>query len=232
MSDYAVDELVMLLSTDWFFEQWLVIGIEIERQTRRAIQIGCREIVRQIVGPAVDYWHVSFAKERLERTRSMFSDLLQSSGIEASLITKIVALEIGPDIHAASNGTRWALLHFTEMIANNSAEAQNTILDPKIKAELITIWRAWDALEVDCEDSSANPSSQWDKYVRGLTPDLPSKLCEYLRQDLLGKMRFEILWDFIHSRLTLAQRNQLFDCYRSLATSFGMNELNIPPRLQ
>jgi len=230
MNKQIADELIMLLSTDWFFDQWLTIGIEIDEHKRRMIQIGCREIVRQIISTANDYWRVSFSDDRLENTRNMFTNLLRKSEASSSVISKISALASGSEIHSIDSSTKWALLHFTELIALDSSETEKISLAPETKAKITAVWYKWEI--VDCENSSTKPISEWDRYVRDLTPDLPSRLCEYLRQDLLGKMKFEFLWEFVHRSLTIAQRSELFECYRMLARSLEMEGITIPTPLE
>jgi len=45
----SVDYLVMLLSTDWFFDHWPAIGIAMKKQTKAHLQNGCRSIIKQIL---------------------------------------------------------------------------------------------------------------------------------------------------------------------------------------
>jgi hypothetical protein len=48
MKDAESDRLVMLLSTDWFFEHWAVAGLTVDRQKRECVRDGSREIVETL----------------------------------------------------------------------------------------------------------------------------------------------------------------------------------------
>jgi hypothetical protein len=52
--DTSVDNVAMLLSTDWFFPYRSLIGIEVESQ-KDCVQNGCREIVQRFIGSAAEY---------------------------------------------------------------------------------------------------------------------------------------------------------------------------------
>ena len=62
------DDLVMLLSTDWFLPYWFVLGIGAEDERKVCVKEGCRKIVKQIMSGAREYWHVSFSEERISET--------------------------------------------------------------------------------------------------------------------------------------------------------------------
>jgi hypothetical protein len=56
MKDAESDRLVMLLSTDWFFEHWAVAGLTVDRQKRECVRDGSREIVETLIGGASEYY--------------------------------------------------------------------------------------------------------------------------------------------------------------------------------
>jgi hypothetical protein len=66
--DTMVDQVVMLLSTDWFLPYWSLIGIEADEE-RLCVQKGCRQIVHEVMNGATDYYSVNFSYERLRATR-------------------------------------------------------------------------------------------------------------------------------------------------------------------
>jgi hypothetical protein len=228
MNERAIDKIIMLLSTDWFFDQWLVVGLDIDEEIRRTIQVGCRRIVIEMIGTARDYWHASFSEERVSNTRMMFDKLLAQSEAKFTAISSINALIAPANNQTVDSGTQWALLHLTELIISGSSEANNVELEPRLKRNLSVMWREWEWVETDCEGASVNSASEWDKKVRDLTPDLPSRLCDYLSQEIIGSRKFEIFWAFIQTTLTATQRKELFESYRFLAELLGMGEISIP----
>jgi hypothetical protein len=81
-----LDELVMLLSTDWFSQNWFAIRIQADTSQRTSIREGCREIVKQILSGATQYWLRSFSQERVKETKLMLHALLVKCELEKSAI--------------------------------------------------------------------------------------------------------------------------------------------------
>ena len=70
MPSYELDRLVLLLSADWFFPYWDLIGIFTNNKRKSLLSEGCREIVRQIMSTATRYWHTNFSEARVKETRA------------------------------------------------------------------------------------------------------------------------------------------------------------------
>lgn len=228
MKDRIIDKLVMLLSTDWFFDHWKTIGIELVESKRREIQHGCRSIVGQIIGTAKDYWHISFSTERLHESESLFRNLLQTSISNQSVLSRFDELIAASNTDEESS-TSWAFLHITELIILNSDEAKNVHLDKEIKNALAGIWKNWETMQVECDNLTSKSRSAWDRYIMDLTPDQPRMLCDYLNEGLIGRIKYKLLLRYIHSNLTPSQRDMLFKCFRGLSRSLGMEGVVIPP---
>src|SRR5712691_1758585 len=120
MRENRIDKLVMLLSTDWFSEYWSTIGLFLMAQKKILVQIGCREIVQQILSGAKEYWSTSFSKERIEKTISMFQSMLEHSDIEKSTRERMNELISGKEESSLDTRTAWLLRSITQMIVTNS----------------------------------------------------------------------------------------------------------------
>src|SRR6516225_6613441 len=92
MRKNKLDKVIMLLSTDWFFSEWPIIGIVIDDKKKKVLQHGCREIVRKMVSGATEYWLISFSAKRTQETLSQFELLLKTSKVEGAAFKRISAL--------------------------------------------------------------------------------------------------------------------------------------------
>ena len=70
MPSYELDHLVMLLSADWFFPYWDLIGIFTKDKRKSLLREGCREIVRQIMSTATQYYGTNFSVARVKESRA------------------------------------------------------------------------------------------------------------------------------------------------------------------
>src|SRR5262249_15263754 len=87
--EMMIDQMIMLLSSDWFLPYWGMIGQSIDQQLQICVQQGCRAIVKQIVCGVEEYWLASFTVERQAETRSMFEKLSGSCGIQRATLVDI-----------------------------------------------------------------------------------------------------------------------------------------------
>jgi hypothetical protein len=222
-----VDKLTMLLSTDWFSSYWASIGIVLETKGRAAVQQGCRKIVKQIISGAQEYWLVSFSPERVQQTRLMLQDLFRNVKPGEAVLHRVNALVSGVRVAQVDDGSTWLLTHLTQMLLNDSQEIADIKLDLVIKR---TVSAAWEQLMIDLENIdfralSEDSQSEWDKYIRSLTPDLPTYLCDYLMISILGESKFEFIWDVVRRQLNAKQRRELLDWYRAAARSVTGGEV-------
>src|SRR5258708_5234195 len=144
-----LDKLVMLLGTDWFCGHWRTIGLAVKQKEESIVRLGCREIVGQIMSGASEYWLVSFADERVQRTYSMLQKLVKKAGLERAAVDRIKSLVDRSRAASASDGSKWLLTHITQMILNDSAELERVTLAPEIREVLANAWHEFGLAYVD-----------------------------------------------------------------------------------
>src|SRR5687767_515870 len=83
-----IDQISMLLSTDWFAGKWHLLGIQSDLLRCQKMQQSCRGIVDEIFGDERDYWQVSFDGARIERTRKRFFDAADECCVDAQDIER------------------------------------------------------------------------------------------------------------------------------------------------
>jgi hypothetical protein len=172
---------------------------------------GCREIVRQIMSTAKQYWGINFSVERVKESRVMLDALLKRCDLEEANVNRIIAIisSVGSPI---DDGTRWLLVCMTEQLLNGPITAP---LDIAITEGLRRVRDEWINLdEIDFTERCLNSVSKWDQYLRNTTPDLPAMLADYVSA-IASNSKFELLWGFINVNLTAKQRYELLGWYRS-----------------
>ncbi len=80
-----VDYFILLLSTDWFLPHWPEIGIDVAEPKKVGLQQGCREIAKQVLGGADNYFLAGFSEECSQETHAMFLALLRRWNAEPEM---------------------------------------------------------------------------------------------------------------------------------------------------
>lgn len=195
--DSFVDKIVMLLSTDWFFPYWKLIGIEIPKKLE--FQVGCRDIVRGFVKQATSYYNIDFSEERFESTRDAFRKLSARAGFEGSDKEPPWELELGTfdDRHQLET-TAWLF-----NTARKTLLADGD-LEKETREALQEVGKA-DSNMPNFGDLCSESQSEWDAYIRSLTPELPNTLADWVEVSLIASME---LWQVLR-HLNSTQRRVL-----------------------
>jgi hypothetical protein len=229
MNPGDLDKVVMLLSTDWFLPYWFILGIDTREQTNSCVQKGCRQIVEQIISGAREYWLTNFSKERVEMTYALFQSTLEKCAVHQSSVQRIQTLIHGEQVAGASENEAWLLVSITRQVLEGPPQDWPS-LPHVLKADVCKIFEiseCADSLWVDFEKSSIESHSQWDKYIKGLTPDLPTSLSDHLAT-IRSKDTFQVLWSGIKATLTEAQKNELLNWYALVAERLTGEPLTLP----
>lgn len=209
-----IDSLVMLLSTDWFKEYWPIIGIDLDEKASMAMQEGCREIVGQIMSGANEYWLANLSDERKWETRLRLKSLMKKLNLE-SVTNPAFEEWTQVDNEELDAGALYETLT-SDLLSDEIAED----LDSDIKSSVACIYHQTEYGQVNFEDLCLRSRTDWDNYIRGLTPELPSALVDTLLAFLKAR-RFKTLWCSLRKTLTLAQREELIARYRKMAKAFA-----------
>lgn len=197
--DTTADKLAMLLSTDWFLPHWSIIGID-PCSNGIAFQQTFRNIVRDLVGEATDYYLISFTDQRIAATR----EALVRAAVECSLppggAMQIEQICTPNPYRDEQHKSAWVLL---DIVGPELLQDQH--LEPTIRTALngAKQWFKFDAELIDrqCVESG----TPWDSYIRDLTPDQPSSLSDFVTAGLIVEAQFA----FVLKELTTTQRELL-----------------------
>ena len=176
MKSSELDKLVMLLSSDWFLPHWYLIGIFTDEGKKCLLHDGCREIVRQVMSGAKQYWDVDFASDRVRKTRLMLDALMERCKLEEGALNRIKGLVSGEE-SSIDDATRWLLVSMTEQLLDGSV-TDGPRLNASIKKSLYEKWKHPD--EIDFKELCLASTINWDQYLRSTTSDLPAMLADYV----------------------------------------------------
>ena len=230
MKSARLDKTVMLLSADWFMPSWSAIGLSFDGGKKILLQEGSREIVKQIMAGAQQYWLIDFSPARVAVTRAKLQALLDRAAI-GPISSGTFATLIGEEEPTGiDEGDQWLVVSITEQQLDGSLPEHP--LSPPLQQLLNGVQVRWNqhGLNSDGFDQACMSStSAWDQYLRNCTPDIPSMLSDYA-SSLVSQIKFYVLWQTVNSGVPSQQRGELFDWYRAVARSLDDIDLPLPSR--
>jgi hypothetical protein len=220
----------MLLSTDWFFDWWQTLELSVPERKRFCVQMGCRDIVRAFMSTAKEYWLISFETQRMADTRKRFFDALGQCRLNKAAVARMEDLASGraqANVASEDKGNIWLMASLTEDLVSRHSH-DSGLLDPAARGQIEKAWKAIDRMEVDLEKLCLNSDSEWDRYIRSTTPDLPMMLTDYLSQELITQDKFVRFWCNISSKLPATQKQELIRWYGTAARSLTGQDFHVP----
>jgi len=205
-----LDELIVLLSTDWFLPCWTEIGIEIAESKKLCIQKGCREVTDRMLRGAENEFFSDFSEARMRGTESDFLALLQRCEAQQELFVtyKEWATLSDQDIRAA-----WSCSYLNLKITSGVAE-NSPPLDPMVRAKVAATWGAYDVKHDAFLDVSLRSGTDWDRHVQIIwcgPKTLPGQL-----HSVLQYRELRAFWEHLRVSLTPQQLHQLVTWYREM----------------
>jgi hypothetical protein len=203
----------MLLSTDWFFNYWPVLGISVPVDQKLPFMNGCRPIVEKMLivhGARVDeYWLTNFSDERIAGTRQEICDLLDAYRIDsqnaevilAGLKRKHNSIKLGP------------LEEITMLFMSGEADDILPNLDTTLTEPFTERWNSRALEGLDLTGCCLNSSSVWDRYIATLTPPIVDCLASHCNKTVMVS-QLEYVWCCLGEILTVHQKAQLVEWYQ------------------
>jgi hypothetical protein len=228
MTNFVRDYIVMLLSTDWFLDSWRWIGLEVEESIKRNVQIGCRQIVKGMMGNASQYYNISFGEPRKQETVRLLRELLAKSDVGEDFKSRMEEILYGPTARFEDSQSAWLIAELTGHIATRTYSAVECRLPPEIVRTVSERWRASETRLPNFEGLNLSSDSSWDVYIRELTPDLPTTLSDLVLVQLITPQRFFLFWQSMKAELSNEQRAELINWYRDAAKRQSGHDLRLP----
>lgn len=231
MNEGSLDRLIMLLSADWFLDYWVGIGLDVTQDKRICLQQCCRKAVKQQIMVKVgEYWHTDFSAERLKKTALMLQTCLDNCHIDKLAVDRVNALIAQKKATPVDENVRWTFIHLTQLLSQDAPEIKNLKLDPASKEAILNAWERCNQYlsEIDFQELCLSSQTEWDRYLRSATPDLPTYLSDYVSTITATRDKFEFLWEFIKRHLSSTQQKEVLSWYRQAAQSWSGSDMEFP----
>lgn len=204
----VLDNLAMLLSSDFFFWHWGSLGIECEPQQRTAFQQLSREVVKYFMSftDSNDYFGTSFTDERVSETLHLFNtavDGAKAEPIRHSLVYKLSTEETSHERKLL--GQAWIIQRLTH-------EEEYRPLPSALHSHIASAWKKVALTDSEFLDTIELNATSWDHYLASLRTDDPESLLAGLNSflELESYKRFCILFAKDASKEDLEALTQLF----------------------
>lgn len=238
-----IDDIILLLSTDWFFDYWPAIGIGIEKRKKALLQTGCRAIVKQILstklGPVENYHMRDFTEDRLACTRTLLLELVNQHGLDEC---EQAAIFSALEKKRYSNNSLYrirVLEDITALVVEDRLNDTEAHLAEPIKQVLLSAWHyklvdhsedvlVSDIANFDFEFANLNSPSAWDGFIRSLTSDQHSMLSDLVSVDDKIVCNLDFVWCLAAELLSDVARKELADWYREIFLELTGEALPMP----
>ena len=223
-----IDQLIMLLSSDWFLPKWHLLGLEAPPKAKAALQQHCRAMTMELLDGEVNYWMISFDAERIERTQADFF-----SGALKSKLPKFdieILGRIADRTKDEENGQHNAslLISLTLLLTTCPTEAADLPLAPSI---ISTVRSTSHIFELDIKSMATESScstSEWDKRLRETTPDLPEYIADFAQDIVTNGNKFFLFWKAVLGNLDTDQKLSLIAWYKTAALKLVGHRIELP----
>lgn len=203
------DELIILLSTDWFLPYWQRIGVDLVETNKSCIQQGCRRIVSQMVGNADRMYQVDFSEQRKIETDASFGALLLECVSEGELMA---AREEWGSRTDKDNRATWNWFYLNQTICSPRVEERFPTLASDIRSCVSDIWRLYDFREADIQGACSSSTTDWDVRIHSILGGAATLFG--LVNHVLRDHRLQAFWNQLLGRLTPEQLGNLLFWYR------------------
>ena len=230
MAGTAADQVVMLLSADWFAAHWRAMELRVSADYQAALQNECRHEVERLLGEASTYWQVSFAPDRVRGTRTMLSSALGRYA-PGSDFNKAVnnLLQYDLEIHDVVFHPA-AALHMLniELLDQGVTRTGWRSLSPEIIAKLRAIADEIGPARVECDQSAVDSRTDWDMRLRSVTPELQNHLVGFLSDEISTRLEALRFLRRVRTNLSPPETWALLDWYSGAAPKIVKQDFAMP----
>jgi hypothetical protein len=188
----------MLLSADWFAPYWRNFGLVLSESECALVREVARGVVRDLMKGADVYWNINFSEQRVSQTIGSFIEGVKGTGLSNAGRMQIADLlaSAGGDAESVTT-TLWLFGALMDQLVS----AAPSMTPPKVAATTLPIVRSlWangsapDDISDQLERAARTSNSEWDRYLRALTPDLPTLLSDWASNTLQRPDNFRRFW--------------------------------------
>ena len=191
------DQFIMLLSTDWFSPYWATFGLVFSESEQQTVREVSRKVTKDLLKGADTYWGASFTDDRISATRSSFIDSLRKTRLGAAGVS-----QLSDALNAASESaefatTSWLFGALCDQLGSPTGDLTLPNLSSYSIETAKSLWQLSASVEPDgklIERALKTSTTDWDKWLRKATPDLPTYLSDWAMTRLRRPDRFRVFW--------------------------------------
>jgi hypothetical protein len=210
------DELILLLSTDWFLPHWSEIGIDIAEAKKLAIQLGCRKIIDEILEGAESFFLCDFSEERIQETKGEFLELLRRCD---AVVESSAAFDMWANLTHRESTSAVMVSSLNREVDSTEESGRGPQLPSHIRTEVKNTWDTYALDPTIFREVCLNSETVWDVRAQRLL-NSPQSLVNQLWSFLLGR-RVRSFWEKLRERLTREELMELVSWYCAKAKSIG-----------
>lgn len=143
------------------------------------------------------YWNANFSEERVSATVRSFAEGLERADISGAARLQILGLLANASCGSEDHTTLWLFGALTDQLVS----ATSTASLPKMTSSTFRVLRSLWVSRSDSDNDSAAfeqaalaSETEWDRYLRNLTPDLPTFLPDWAGTALQQPDDFRRFW--------------------------------------
>jgi hypothetical protein len=226
-ADNILDKQILLISSDWFQPFISVLLPNLAEDKAMSIKLAAREIVKDFMSGATVYWNISFSNERIADTENKFVRRLRLIGLSDESIDCLIKNQNKEVLDDEVGNTLWLLWSLTEYFANSSENLKLDNFGQNTKKIFLNAYRNVNEsdLPATLEDAFKTTDTEWDMYLKDLTPDISSYLCDYAEINITGIQKFHIFWINLQKALDVEVRKVIIQMYLEEAKRIVDSEL-------
>lgn len=223
-----IDQLAMLLSTDWFTEKWHLFGMRSDLPTRQAMKQKCRTIVSKLFDGESDYWLISFDDARIQSTYTDFFSVATDCKLHAADVEFLRQIADQTPAEIKEFESTALLNSLTELLVSDSSPDVAMNLSDGVIATVTSTYAATSLIDVDFVALSLNSNKDWDIKIRNMTSGLPEYLADFATDICEQRHHFVQFWARLVEKLSEDERKELLQWYEDAALELTKRGLEFP----
>jgi hypothetical protein len=204
-----IDQLAMLLSTDWFLNFWPSLGLQSPLASRLKMKDRCRDIVVDFFAGESDYWLVSFDDSRIRSTYDSFfaaAAAVKLIGRDVEFLRRI-ANQTATDLADAEQNE--LLESLTQLLVSDRDPDVIKHLPLHLIETVSLIYLDIKNANVDFVSFSMRSGTKWDQQIRNMTSGLPEYLADFASSLTSQTMSFPKFWGALTNNIASQSELQL-----------------------
>jgi hypothetical protein len=187
----------MLLSADWFAPYWRNFGLVLSETECALVRKVARRVVKSFMDGTDTYWNANFSDERVTRTASSFAESLGQTDISSAGRLQISSLLTSASRGSEEATTLWLFGALTDQLVSGTSSTAPPSVAGSTLPVVRSLWAARsssDNAPERLEQAALASETEWDRYLRSLTPDLPTFLPDWAGTALQQPDDFRRFW--------------------------------------